>query len=170
MTPAELTQARTVLANRLLSLKGMMTTSNGPTPSLTAISRPVTHGIAPALAHYMGAPHQTQTALSLHTLQSAIEEIAAYPVAKSSALLHASLPRSAFLLSDMLLLEGVLLASNLKEITLAPVDLTNLPGLLADDWAYQWAQHYDCYLSRLSTQGSEAYFSRPERCPAPRQD
>ncbi len=167
MTAEELSQARALLANRLLPLKGMITTANGPASSLTAISRPVTHGIAPALAEHAHQNHQTQTRISLSELQSVIQEIAPYSVAKSSALLHAALPRSAFLFSDMLLLEGVLLASELNEIQLASVDLTNLPGLLLDDRAYRWASHYDCYLTRLVAEGVEAYRSEPSTCPAP---
>jgi hypothetical protein len=44
-------------------------------------------------------------------------------------------------------------------------DLTNLPGLLADERAYRWADNYACYLSRLDEMGLAAYASDPASCP-----
>ena len=64
----------------------------------------------------------------------------------------------------MLLVEGVLLATGGESLRVAEVDLTNLPGLLADDRAFAWEQRHGCYLERLQTLGLDAYASDPATC------
>ena len=48
---------------------------------------------------------------------------------------------------------------------MAEIDLTNLPGLLADYPAFDWGQRHGCYLERLRTLGLGAYTSDPATCP-----
>ena len=69
-----------------------------------------------------------------------------------------------YLLSDMLLVEGLLAATHSRELTVAEIDLTNLPGQLADDKAYQWAGRHACYRARLAREGVAAFDSDPAGC------
>jgi hypothetical protein len=64
----------------------------------------------------------------------------------------------------MLLVEGLLQATGGEDLEVSEIDLTNLPGLLADDRAFAWRGHYDCYLQRLRQLGLAAYASDPESC------
>ncbi len=65
----------------------------------------------------------------------------------------------------MLLVEGLLLATGGETLAVAEIDLTNIPGLLADDKAFAWPAHYGCYLDRLRSLGLAAYASDPASCP-----
>ena len=64
----------------------------------------------------------------------------------------------------MLLVEGLMRATGDQDLYIADVDLTNLPGLLADDRAFEWAENYGCYLDRLRRLGLDAYASDPASC------
>ena len=85
----------------------------------------------------------------------------------SETLVATGSPRDhvAYLLSTMLLVEGVLLATGGESLKVAEIDLTNLPGLLADDHAFAWERRHDCYLERLPALGLGAYASDPATCP-----
>jgi hypothetical protein len=75
-----------------------------------------------------------------------------------------ALPHASYLLSDMLLVEGILRITETGELRVAESDITNLPGLLADDRAYRWEESYECYLERLQQKGIAAYASDPATC------
>jgi hypothetical protein len=55
-------------------------------------------------------------------------------------------------------------ATGNHDLHIAEIDLTNLPGLLADDRGYRWAARHDCYLQRLRSMGVGAYFSDLATC------
>jgi len=133
--------------------------------SLTAISRPLSRGVLPAVRQ-LTASVQPAAVLELPALRQAIERAAglsASRLAEDSGLL----PRfSAYLLSDMLLVEALMVQAGLESLTVAEADLTNLPGLLADEQAFRWADNYACYLSRLAVLGIDAYASDVGTCPA----
>jgi hypothetical protein len=57
----------------------------------------------------------------------------------------------------MRLVEGVLLATGGESPQVTEIELTNLPGLLADDHAFARRLKYNCYLERLQTLGIDAY-------------
>ena len=132
--------------------------------SLTAISRPVSRGILPALRR-LTAEGSAAAGFSLESLAQAIDKLATL-TPDETALLTGSQPRFvAYLLSDMLLVEAVLRLTGVNFLQVAEIDLTNLPGLLADERAFAWAEHYDCYLDRLQNRGLFAYASDPASCP-----
>ncbi|MFZ2854013.1 MAG: hypothetical protein WAZ34_07875 [Rhodocyclaceae bacterium] len=159
MTGAELTAARALLANRLQSVR----TKLGGSVSMTAISRPVTRGVVPAVARLLNqfAPDTLQRP----DLSAAIEALAGLTLAETATRLAIPLKYAAYLLSDMLLVEGLMQAAGTEELRTAEVDMTNLPGLLRDDRAFRWAASYGCYLERLRRFGLDAFASDPETCP-----
>lgn len=161
MNGTELARARQLLAQQL---QGVGAALPGPV-TLTAISRPVTRGIAPALQTLWalsGPPAQLQPS----QVSAAIAQLAQQPPAGPGC--SARPPtQPPYLLSDLLLVEGLLQATGNAPLQIADVDLTNLPGLLADDRAFAWGRRYGCYLDRLRQQGLPAYDSDPATCPAP---
>lgn len=159
MAAAELTHARGLAQ---VSLAGVASALPGRI-SMTAISRPVSRGILPAVARLSArsAAHQ----IRLADLSAAIERLAPLQRNEMAALLGGSPTHQAYLLSDMLLVEGLMRATGNQQLRVAELDLTNLPGLLADDRAYQWGRRYACYLDRLLSHGVEAYSSDPATCP-----
>lgn len=160
MTGDELAIARQLLSEKLPGVASALPES----VTMTAISRPVSRGIMPALARI--APESSEPGgFRLATLSAAIERLARQSRQETVALLGSAGPHVAYLLSDMLLVEGLLKATAGDFLQVAELDLTNLPGLLADDRAFVWGRHYDCYLERLRHLGLEAYASDPENCP-----
>ena len=160
MTGAELATARSLLAELLGGVAALLP---GPV-TLTAISRPVSRGVAPAVARLAPAGAAADV-LQRPALSAAIDRIAG--LTGSETLVATGSPRDhvAYLLSTMLLVEGVLLATGSESLQVAEIDLTNLPGLLADDRAFAWGQRHGCYLERLRTLGLGAYASDPATCP-----
>jgi len=160
MTGEELEIARSLLAEKLQgvapALPEMVT--------LTAISRPVSRGVLPAISRVFP---ETAAAggFSRSALSAAIERIARLTHAETVALLGSQTPYVTYLLSDMLLVEGLMTAAGSDDLQVAELDLTNLPGLLADDQAFAWERHYGCYLERLQRVGLDAYASDPATCP-----
>lgn len=146
LSAAELTRARA----RLAELSADLAPTLGEPISLTAISRPVSRGVAPAVAPFGDGR------IDRSTLAAAIAHYAAQPAASGE---HA-----AYLLSDLILVEGLLVASGGDELQVAEADLSNLPGLLADDQAYAWGEHYACYLGQLARRGPAAYADDPAGC------
>jgi hypothetical protein len=69
-----------------------------------------------------------------------------------------------FLISDLILVEGLLHVARSEELHIAEAELTNLPALLEDDRAYTWATKYSCYLKRLHEVGTDAYWIDPASC------
>lgn len=162
LTPAELDKARAVLQQHLNGIHRAL--PQGAT--LTAISRPVTRGVAPAVAHFFNRPAGLDH-LSPAMLRATLEQHAGLDLAETARRLGAEPRHAGYLISDLLLVEGLLLATGNHDLRIAEIDLTNLPGLLADDHAYRWAGVYDCYLARLRRQGIAAYDSDPATCAAP---
>jgi hypothetical protein len=159
MTADELATVRALLAKRLENVGASL---RGPV-TMTAISRPVTHGVAPAVERLLDRPPGSGK-LSRADLGRAIGQLAGMTLEDTAARLGIAPTYAAYLLSDMLLVEGLMQAAGAADIKVAEVDLTNIPGLLADDRAYRWADNYGCYLLRLARDGLDAYGSDPESC------
>ena len=159
LTSAELGQARHLLQQHLSGIGRALPQG----ASLTAISRPVTRGVAPAVAHFFNRSAGIDT-LSPAMLRATLELHAGLDLAATASQLGAAPKHAAYLISDLLLVEGLLQATGNHDLRVAEIDLTNLPGLLADDHAYRWVAQYDCYLERLRQSGIEAYDSNPATC------
>ena len=159
MTREELTAARELLQQKLSGIAQAL-----PDPvTMTAISRPVSRGVLPAVRRLSGSGVDNQ--FTRAELTAAIDRIADLSIQETASLVGSPAAYVAYLLSDMLLVEGLMLVTGGDLLRVAELDLTNLPGLLADDKAYEWARNYDCYLSRLRTMGAAAYNSEPASCP-----
>ncbi len=159
MTGDELAMARSLLAEKL---KGVASALPEPV-SMTAISRPVSRGVLPAVRK-LSAGNGDGKNFQRTELTSAVEHLARLSLEETAAELGGS-GHLAWLLSDMLLVEGLLQATGGERLQVAEIDLTNLPGLLADDHAFAWQKHYGCYLERLRSLGLDAYASDPATCP-----
>jgi hypothetical protein len=159
MRDTELATVRSLLSRRLQNVRSSL----GGTVTMTAISRPVTHGVAPAVERLLGKP-AGQGMLSRADLGAAITQLSAMTLDDIAARLGIAPAYAAYLLSDMLLVEGLMEAGGAGELQVAEIDLTNIPGLLADDIAYRWADNYGCYLIRLARDGLGAYASDPATC------
>ena len=163
MTPAELDSARQLLQ---LRLKGIARDLPGGA-RMTAISRPVTRGVAPAVARVFNRPAGLEE-ISPTMLRATLELNAGLNLDEMAERLGSERKHAAYLISDLLLVEGLMQATGGHNLRIAELDLTNLPGLLADERGYRWADSHDCYLQRLRTMGVGAYFSDPATCAAPR--
>lgn len=159
MTAEEVVVARRLLAERLADLGKSL-----PEPvTMTAISRPVTQGVLPAVKQLAGETGG-ENVLLVSAITASIATVAHLTLEETATLVRNPAKYASYLLSDMLLVEGLLKATGGSYLLTAEIGLTNLPGLLADDRAFQWAAHYGCYLDRLRHLGAEAYASDPERC------
>ena len=155
----ELAAARALLRQRLGGVRAALPDA----VTMTAISRPVTQGVWPAVERLLGKKTEHKI-LQRAALTAAIGGIAGLTLAQTTTRLGISDKYAAYLFSDMLLVEGLMLATGGDELFIADADLTNLPGLLADDRAFDWAGHYGCYLDRLRHLGLDAYASDPASC------
>lgn len=162
MSPAELDSARQLLRTRL---QGIAHDLPGGA-RMTAISRPVTRGVAPAVARLFNRPAGIDE-LSPVMLRATLELHAGLGLDDMAEGLGIERKHAAYLISDLLLVEGLMQATGNHKLRIAELDLTNLPGLLADDRGYRWAASHDCYLQRLRSIGVGAYFSDPATCAAP---
>ncbi|RIX45021.1 MAG: hypothetical protein D3M94_12860 [Rhodocyclales bacterium GT-UBC] len=160
LTGDELAIARALAVEKLLGLAAALP----PPVSMTAISRPVSRGVLPAVNRLAELPADTNV-VQRSALSAAIERIARLGRGETATLVGSSPSYVAYLLSDMLLVEALLLATESDSLAVGEIDLTNLPGLLADDRAYRWQAHYGCYLARLGKNGLAAYASDPDSCP-----
>jgi hypothetical protein len=165
MSDAEVAEARALLKNKL---RGVQEALQGPV-TMTAISRPVTQGVVPAVERLLDQ-HFGQNPLPLSGLRAAIGRLVSLTLDETVARLGMPSKYAAYLLSDMLLLEGLMDATGGEPLHIAELDLTNLPGLLADEHAFGWVGRYDCYLERLKYLGLQAYASDPATCRAAGQD
>lgn len=155
----ELAAARALAVD---SLNGVATALPGSV-SMTATSRPVTRGILPALKRLGGArigPHGLRRA----DIGAAIERIAPLTVAETADRVASPAKHAAYLLSDLLLVEELMRVTGGEYLKVAEIELNNLAGLLADDRAFEWGRHYNCYLDRLRRSGEQAYISDPATC------
>jgi len=161
MTGDELQSARALLAEKLQGVAAALSEK----VTMTAISRPVSRGVLPAVARLL--PAATDVAgFRRPVLSAAIERLARMTREEMISALGAGADTHvAYLISDMLLVEGLMMATDSDFLQVAELDLTNLPGLLADERAFTWEKHYTCYLERLRQQGLTAYDSDPETCP-----
>jgi len=162
LSQAELASAAELLKQKLAGLADTL----GDAVSLTAISRPVTQGIMPAVTKLQGLSADASL-LPRPALQASIAILSEWSLAETSQRLGIPEKFAAYLLSDMLLVDGLLQATGADHLAVAELSLTNLPGLLADERALAWAQHYDCYLQRLRQSGIAAFDSDPATCPRP---
>lgn len=168
MSRQEITKARALLTERLHAAGEVLPARL----TLTAISRPVTRGVFPAVARLTALVPKASDEASPGTLTqariaAAIERLATMPADEAARRLDIQPKYLTFLLSDLLLVDGVLAATGTAEIAAADVDLTNLPALLDDDQAYAWSERYGCYLTRLQRWGAGAYYTDPASCPPP---
>lgn len=163
MSAADLRWARRLLDDKFSG----MALALGPLPTLTAISRPVTRGVAPAVRLLVAGKTESTTPLSAKDIRTAIARLAGLSTEKAAALVNSQAAYATYLLSDMLLLEGVLRATGDADVQVIEGTLSILPALLADDKAFLWSARYGCYLERFKVSGPDAYFSDPATCPRP---
>jgi hypothetical protein len=160
MTAQELDSARALLRGHLQGIARDLPQG----AEMTAISSPVTRGVAPAVARQFNRPAGLGE-ISPAMLRATLELNAGLGLDEMAVRLGSERKYAAYLISDLLLVEGLMQATGGHDLHIAEIDLTNLPGLLGDDRAYRWAAHHDCYLQRLRKQGVGAYFSDPATCP-----
>ncbi len=165
------TLAETVTALRELPVREfapLAASLPGPV-TLTAISRPVTRGIHPALQRLAQAGSidpalvdaQGFAAAAVTAALAVLAPIGSEARAQATGLGARFAP---YLLSDLLLTEGILRATDAARLEVDESAVTNLPGLLADERAFAWAARHDCYLARLRELGEAAYTDDPARC------
>lgn len=130
--------------------------------SMTAITRPVTRGVLPALR---ALGQRREASVELDGLTAAIDALAKLEIGDLARTTGTAPAFAGYLLSDMLLLEALLKVTQAQELKVAEAEINNLPALLADERGYAWAQQYACYLDRLAQQGLAAYLSDPASCP-----
>ena len=157
LSSSALAQARSLALEQLKGLPAEL----GPQVSMTAITRPVTRGVLPALR---ALGQRREATIELVGLSAAIDTLAKMETAAIARQTGTASAFAGYLLSDMLLLEGLLKVTQAQELKVAEAEINNLPALLADDRAYAWAQQYPCYLERLAQQGLAAYLSDPASC------
>ncbi|WP_290866983.1 hypothetical protein [Aquabacterium sp.] len=162
LTPTERERLRALAASRLQGLSDQLP----PPRAMTAFTRPVTLGVAPAVQRLLGLPDAG--VLSLADLARVIDTWSGQDSAHLADAAGLPPAHAAYLLSDMLLLEAVTRAAGLAQIDVAAADVSNVPAILQDDRAYAWARHPICYLRRLPTQGEAAYLGDPASCPPER--
>lgn len=158
MDDRDLTRARALIAVRLAdnTLPSSMT--------MTAISRPVSRGILPAIQQLTNTPPVRQATIKRADITKSIGELAPIDLTATVARAKAAPSHAAYLLSDLILVEGLIGLAADGKLHVAEADLNNLPGLLADERAFAWHGHYDCYLQRLASIGMTAYASDPDTC------
>lgn len=159
MTAQDLDAARRLLRNHLQGIARPLP----PGATMTAISPPVTKGVAPAVAHMFNRPANLGE-ISLIMLRATLEFNASLGLDDMAQYLEIERKHAAYLISDLVLVEGLMQATGRHDLSIAEIELTNLPGLLADDRAYNWAVLHECYVKRLRTQGIAAYYSDSTTC------
>ena len=163
LLPAALAQARDLAGVSFKELPAQV----GPSISLTAISRPITRGVLPAL-RVMRRQRESNagaSTITLSELSAAIDALAPLDVQATARRAGAAADFSVNLLPDMLLLEGLMRAAQVQQIEVSEVPADNLPALLIDERAFAWARQHHCYLERLKASGLQAYFSDSASCP-----
>lgn len=160
-----LRRARALAAQRLAGLAAL-----NADDGLTAISRPVTRGIHPALRALADSGHidpvlVRDDGFDAAAPSAALAVLAPLDLARRQELSGLGKSFAPFLVSDLLLVEGILRGTGAPRVASIEASITNLPGLLADSRAFAWAEHHDCYLARLRELGEAAYDADPARCP-----
>ncbi|HIV69809.1 MAG TPA: hypothetical protein H9903_02635 [Candidatus Aquabacterium excrementipullorum] len=159
MSDAEVASARRLADAQLQGLPQAL----GTPVNMTAITRPVSRGVAPAVHQLRRTP--TADTLARTDLGAAIEAWAGQSGQALSAAAGLPPEHAGFLMSDMLLVEGLMRTARSDTLMVAEAEASNVRGILADDRAYRWADRYECYLDRLRTLGESAYASDPGTCP-----
>jgi len=160
MATEDLQAARQVLDEKFSGISAVLE----PSTTLTAISRPITRGVAPAVRRLVEVKVGPVERLSAKDLSAAITAMAGLSSDKIATLTGTPPSYAAYLLSDMLLLEGLLRATSATDIKVIEGTLSILPALLSDDKAFKWSARYGCYLERFKVSGPDAYFSDPATC------
>jgi hypothetical protein len=160
MSTEDLQAARLTLDEKFIGI----TAALEPSTTLTAISRPITRGVAPAVRLLVSGKTGSSDVLSAKDLSAAITAMATLSSEKIATQTGTPPSYAAYLLSDMLLLEGLLRATGGADIKVIEGTLSILPALLADDKAFRWSARYGCYLERFKVTGPDAYFSDPATC------
>lgn len=163
LTPERLALARALLDRQLAKQPGSLP----PSITLTAISRPVTRGVAPAVEKLLRI-RLTEAGLAAADLSRAVALLAVLTPEEAATRLATPPKYLAYLLSDMILVDGLLRSTGVNTLKIAEAELTNVPGLLADEHAYAWAAQYGCYLQQLERHGIAAFTRAPSRCPPPK--
>lgn len=161
MTHGDLATARSLAIDKLHGLGNALPVGQ---ITMTAISRPVTRGVYPAMAQLF-PDYALQQTLSLAMLTGVINDLAPLTLDETISRTRQAATHIGDLIPTMLLLEAILQTSATPQLQIAEIDLNNLPGLLDDDRAYAWQRNYSCYLDRLQAQGISAYDSDPSTCP-----
>ncbi|MBF0155091.1 MAG: hypothetical protein HQL64_15235 [Magnetococcales bacterium] len=146
---------------------------------LTAISPPVVKAIHPAM-HYLAnerhwiAPTVDAQGLSRAALGEAIALLATQDDLAIVTLLDGCREKTAHplcvphlvstLVTDMLLVHALMTGLNVERLDIASAEITNVPGILADQRALTWANHYACYLQKLGEVGIDAFKADPQGC------
>ena len=159
MTDEELAAARALLAGRLQGVR----TALPDRITMTAVSRPIRRSVKPALLK-LALSGVDASGFSLSAVTQAIDKIHGLRLDKVTKATGIAKPYVNYLLSDLLLVEGLLQATDGDSLRVAEVDLTNVPGLLGDERAYAWSKKYSCYLDRLKSLGLSAYATDPASC------
>ncbi len=165
LSAAELVQARDFAQQSLSGVAAVF-----PQPiTMTSVSRPVSRGIAPALIQLVyknsGSGELTPHApVTRRAVSAAVNAVAHSTLAETTQATGLSPAFTPFLISDLILVEGLLHVARSEELHIAEAELTNLPALLEDDRAYAWGTRYGCYLKRLHEEGTNAYWSEPASC------
>jgi hypothetical protein len=160
MSAEDLQAARLALDEKFSGMPTLLE----PSTTLTAISRPITRGVAPAVQLLIGGKIEPADRLLAKDLSAAIAVMAGLSSDKIAAQTSTPPVYATYLLSDMLLLEGLLRAIGGTDIQVTEGTLSILPALLLDDKAFRWSVHYGCYLERFKVSGPDAYFSDPATC------
>lgn len=159
MTPDELSQARAMAAKQFAGLPATL----GKVGSITAISRPVTRGVVPAMEKLL-LPSQGEELLSSSQLTRFLTLLAASKPEDAARQLGIAPKYVAYLISDAVLLESILRSADVQQFAAMEGDQSNIPGLLHDEQAFAWAAAYPCYLGHLQHIGLGAYGLSPQGC------
>lgn len=162
LSAAELTRARQLAETQLQGLPAAL----GTPLDMTATTRPVSRGVAPAVHRLRQTPAENRLART--DLTATIEAWAGQTGQALGTAAGLPAEHTDFLMSDMLLVEGLMTAARSDTLMVAEASTTNVRGILSDERAYHWAQRYECYLARLRTLGEAAYASDPLTCGAAR--
>ena len=160
LSEKEVAIARSLLAERLKPAADKLS----GTVTLTAISRPVSRNVLPAVKRIV-VDETDHQGFSHSAIKQAIDHLAPLKMNAAVLLSGSESAYAAYLISDLLLVEGLLQATGASYLHIAEIDLTNIPGVLNDEHAFSWRLQYGCYLERLRHVGVPAYMSEPASCP-----
>lgn len=171
--PDAIARARQVLAPQVEEARASL----GIGLRVTAVSAPVVRGIHPLLAtlsaRHVIAGNVDAQGFDRTALDSAVALLAEHDDGGILRVLecgtHGATPLcsgrfAAIMVTDMLLVRTFMEGLAIDRLEVAEADLTNVPGLLADPRAADWAAHYGCYLEALRSRGVDAFTASPQGC------